>query len=83
MDMSYATIFVFGQDKRLFREFFLKYMVKNKSQPSNHPIYSVETDMGSSIFFNDLCCEEEEQEIDVTKKSNQQIEEYSKQHDKT
>jgi hypothetical protein len=60
MDMSYATIPVFGQDKRLYREVFLKYMVSNKSQPSNHPIYSVETELGSSIFFNDLCSEEEE-----------------------
>jgi hypothetical protein len=60
MDMSYATIPVFGQDKRLYREVLLKYMVSNKSQPSNHPIYSVETELGSSIFFNDLCSEEEE-----------------------
>jgi ribonuclease HI len=83
MDMSYATIPVFGQDRRLFREFFLKYMVNNKSQPSNHPIYSVETELGSSIFFNDLCCEEEEPEIDMLNKgrSDQQIEEDSKQQD--
>jgi hypothetical protein len=60
MDMSYATIPVFGQDKRLYREVLLKYMVSNKSQPSNHPIYSVETELGSSIFFNDLCSKEEE-----------------------
>jgi hypothetical protein len=60
MDMSYATIPVFGQDRRLYREVLLKYMVSNKSQPSNHPIYSVETELGSSIFFNDLCSEEEE-----------------------
>jgi hypothetical protein len=60
MDMYYATIPVFGQDRRLYREVFLKYMVNNKSQPSNHPIYSVETELGYSIFFNDLCSEEEE-----------------------
>jgi len=30
MDMSYATIFVFGQDKRFYREVLLKYMVSNK-----------------------------------------------------
>jgi hypothetical protein len=63
MDMPYATILVFGQDKILYREVFLKYMVRNKSQPSNHPIYSVEIELGSSIFFNDLCSEEEETEI--------------------
>jgi hypothetical protein len=60
MDMSYATIPFFGQDKRLYIEVFLKYMFSNKSQPSNHPIYLVETELGSSIFFNDLCSEEEE-----------------------
>jgi hypothetical protein len=60
MDMSYATIHVFGQDIRLYREVLLKYMVSNKSHPSNHHIYSVETELGSSIFFNDLCSEEEE-----------------------
>jgi hypothetical protein len=81
MDMLHATIPVFGQDKRLFREVFLKYMVNNKSQPSNYPIYSVEIELGSSIFFNDLCCEEEEPEIDMPNKgrSDQQIEEDSKQ----
>jgi hypothetical protein len=51
MDISYATILVFGQDRRLYREVFLKYMVSNKSQPNNHPIYSVETKIGSSIFL--------------------------------
>jgi hypothetical protein len=60
MDMYYATIHVFGQDRRLYREVFLKYMVSNKSQPSNHPIYSVEIELGSSIFFNDMCSKEEE-----------------------
>jgi hypothetical protein len=37
MDMSYATIPVFSQDKRLYREVLLKYMVSNKSQPSIIP----------------------------------------------
>jgi hypothetical protein len=27
---------------------------KNKAHPNNHPIYSVEIEIGSSIFFNDL-----------------------------
>jgi hypothetical protein len=31
MDMSYATIPIFGQDKRLYREVLLKYMFNNKS----------------------------------------------------
>jgi hypothetical protein len=59
MDMSYATIPVFGQDRRLYIELLLKYMVSNKAQPNNHPIYSVETEIGSYLFFNDLSFEEE------------------------
>ena len=31
MDMVYTTIPIFGQDRRLYREVFLKYMVNNKS----------------------------------------------------
>ena len=52
MDFSYATIPVFNQQRRLWRESRLKYMVSNKECPENHPIYVVDTDMGSSIFFN-------------------------------
>ena len=68
MDMSYTTIPVFGQYRRLYKEVFLKYMVSNKSQPNNHPIYSMETELGYSIFFNDLCFEEKELEIDMADK---------------
>ena len=52
MDFSYATIPVFSQQRRLWRENRLKYMVSSKECPENHPIYVVDTDMGSSIFFN-------------------------------
>jgi hypothetical protein len=66
MDMSYATIPLFGQDRRLYREVFLKYMVSNKAQPNNHPIYSVETKIGSSILFNNLSFEEEVPKTDMS-----------------
>jgi hypothetical protein len=81
MDMSYATIPIFGQDRRLYREVLLKYMVSNKAQPNNHPIYSVETKIGSSIFFNDLSFEEEVPKTDMTikDKPDQQTEEISDQ----
>jgi hypothetical protein len=80
MDMSYATIPVFGQDRRLYREVLLKYMVRNKSHMSNHPIYSMETELGSSIFFKDLCFEEKKPEIDMVDKdrSDRHIEKFSK-----
>jgi hypothetical protein len=81
MDMSYVNILVFGQDRRLYREVFLKYMVSNKSQPNNHPIYFVEIEIGSSIFFNDLSFEEKMSKTDMTTKdkSDQQTEEISDQ----
>jgi ribonuclease HI len=58
MDMSYATILVFGQERRLYKEVLLRYMVSIKTQPNNHPIYYVDTEVGSSIFYNNLIFEE-------------------------
>jgi hypothetical protein len=58
MDMPYDTIPMFDQERRLYREVLLKYMVSSKTQPNNHPIYSVDTEVGSSIFYNDLRFEE-------------------------
>ena len=43
-DMSYATILVFGVQRRLFREKKLSYMVTNAKRPNNHPIYSVDNE---------------------------------------
>jgi hypothetical protein len=77
MDMSYATILVFGQERRFYREVFIKYMVSRKTQPNNHPTYSVDTEVGSSIFYNDLSFEEEEPKTVMTikEKSDHQTEE--------
>ena len=41
MDMSYATIHVFNQNRRLYRESHMKYMVSNIDKPKNSPIYSI------------------------------------------
>jgi hypothetical protein len=60
MDMLYATIPVFIQDRQLYRDVLLKYMVRSKTQLNNHPIYFVDTEIDSSIFYNDLSFEEEE-----------------------
>jgi hypothetical protein len=59
MDMYYATIHVFGQQIRLYRENQLDYIVSSLDRPNNHLIYDVDTDIGDSIFYNDLCLEEE------------------------
>ena len=56
LDLSYATISVFGQPKRLYRETLMKYMVSSEDKPQNFPIYSIHTDMDSFILFNDDRC---------------------------
>jgi len=53
MDMSYATILIFGEQRKLYREQKMAYMVGNAERPINHPIYSLDTKMGSAIFFNE------------------------------
>jgi hypothetical protein len=51
MDLSYATILVFGgEQRRLYREVRLDYLVSDHENPTNQPIYVVEHDLGSSIF---------------------------------
>ena len=35
-------------------------MVSSKTQPNNDPIYSIDTEVGSSIFYNNLIFEEGE-----------------------
>ena len=52
LDFSYATIPVFGVQRRLYRESRLKYMISSKECPENHPIYAIDTEMGSTIFYN-------------------------------
>ena len=54
MDMSCAAIPLFGEHRRLYRERRLTYAVSSQDKPNNHPIYVVNTDMGSSIFFMTL-----------------------------
>jgi len=56
LDMSYATIVVFGQPKRLCRETLMKYVVSSEEKPQNFPIYSIHSDMDSFILFNDDGC---------------------------
>ena len=55
MDLSYATIPVFGEQRGLYRDNCLAYMISNKENPEDHPIYFVDTDMVSSMLFNDSC----------------------------
>jgi ribonuclease HI len=51
MDLSYATIPIFGGvNRRLYRESQLAYVISDEKNPSNHPIYYVDTGMGSCIL---------------------------------
>jgi hypothetical protein len=70
MDLTYATIPVFGgEHRRLYREVILAYIVSDHQNPGNHPIYVVEDEIGSSIFhIND-----DAPEISVNKCRNQPL----------
>jgi ribonuclease HI len=51
MDLTYATIPVFGgEHRRLYREDQLSYIVSDEEDPTNHPIFALDTDLGSSLL---------------------------------
>jgi len=51
MDLTYATILVFGgEHRRLYREAQLAYIICDEANPTNHPIFSLDTDLGSNIL---------------------------------
>jgi hypothetical protein len=51
MDLTYATIPVFGgEHRRLYRKSQLAYIVSDEANPTNHPIYALDTDLGSSLL---------------------------------
>jgi ribonuclease HI len=51
MDLTYATIPVFGcEHRRLYREAQLAYIISDEANPTNHPIISLDTDLGSSLL---------------------------------
>ena len=61
MDLTYATIYVFGEQRRLYRETRMAYMVSSKDKPQNFPIYALDTELGSVILFNELIDEAEDE----------------------
>ena len=58
MAISYATILVFNEKRRLYRENRMAHMIISTDNPENHPIYVVDIDLGSTILYNDLSFEE-------------------------
>jgi hypothetical protein len=53
LDLSYATIPVFRQQRRLYRETLMKYMVSSQERPHNYPLYLTHSDLDSFILYND------------------------------
>jgi hypothetical protein len=53
MDMSYATIALFGKHRRLYRETLMQCMVSSQHKPHNYPLYFVHSDHDSFILYND------------------------------
>ena len=53
MDGAYATIPVFSQLRRLYREAQMKFLVSSPERLENSPLYSVHTDLDSFILYND------------------------------
>jgi hypothetical protein len=51
MDLTYATIPVFGgEHRRLYRDAQLAYIISYEKNPTNHPIFALDNDSGSSLL---------------------------------
>ena len=55
MDLTYATILIFGgENRRLYIELQFAYIVTDDRNPTNHPLYAVEKDLGTCMLhFSD------------------------------
>ena len=71
IDITYATIPVFSQPRRLYREAHMKFIVRNPKKPKKFLLYSVHTDLNSFILYNDEFTNEQELE---NKNSNIRVE---------
>ena len=72
MDMSFATIPVFNQTRRLYRETHMKYMVSNRDRPNNTPIYSIHSNLDYFILYNEIDINEQIKENEEDIKPSQQ-----------
>jgi ribonuclease HI len=51
MDLTYATIPVFGgEHRRIYKESQLAYIISDEANPTNHSIFALDTDLGSSLL---------------------------------
>ena len=53
VDMTYPTIPIFNQTRRLYRESHMQYTITSQERPQKSPLYSVNTGLDSFILFND------------------------------
>jgi hypothetical protein len=74
MDMTYATILIFGgQFTRLYRETKLAYTISDPQNPNNYRFYVIDQDLGNCILsldddFDD-CIEQENKKLEKTQKN--------------
>lgn len=55
-DLSYAIVPVFGgESKRLYKEAQFAYIISDEKNPTNHPIYAIDTDFGACILHIEEC----------------------------
>jgi len=52
LHMSYATISIFGEQRKIYREQLMKYKVSSAEKPQNFPIYPMHFDIDSFILYN-------------------------------
>ena len=54
MDLSFVAIPLFvGEYRRLYKKGKLDYVVSDNKNPTNHPIYEIQEDMGSCMLHLD------------------------------
>lgn len=53
LDLSYATIPVFGQLRKLYSEKNMKYMITSKEKSLNHSINYAHIDLESFVLYSD------------------------------
>jgi hypothetical protein len=52
MDLTYAIIPMLGggEHRRIYREAQLAYIISDERDPTNHPIFSLDTNLGSCLL---------------------------------
>ena len=73
LDMSYDTIHVFSQTRRLNQDSHMKYMVSSLDRPNNTPMYSIHSNIDSFILCNEEDINEQVTEVEIDLGTLQQL----------